>query len=139
MSYELSNLELVALSKAIKADTGIIPVGTHLVDKIIRIHLKGEIKKGQDSEYTPTMEIPIIPTLALVLEKMGFMREKAIQLLTSAMKEAISNNSDSEKAIQERTKDIEEAMSHVRKITAALPKKVRSGATTAKVVMNVLE
>lgn len=136
---ELSNLEAVALSKVIKGESSAIKAGSHEVDFVVKLHIKGEIKKGEDVTYTPTAEIPLLPTMALMLEKMGFMREKAISLLIESMKEAISTNEDSEKAIQERTKDIEEAMSHVRRITASLPKKIKSGATTAKLVMNILE
>ncbi len=139
MSKELSNLQLVALSKVIKGENSALTAGSHEVDFIVKLHVKGEIKKGADVEYTPTAEIPLLPTMALMLEKMGFMREKAISLLIEAMKEAISEDIASKDVVESRTKDIEEAMSHVLRITAALPKKTKSGATTAKVVMNILE
>ena len=113
--------------------------GVHQVDEIVTIRVVGTITKGQDNEYTPTVDIPLLPTLALVLEKAGFQRELAKTLLVDAMREALELQEKGASFVAERCKNIEAAMEHVKQVTGALPKKIKSGATTVKVTVEELD
>lgn len=115
-------------AKSIRLQPGHWPVAAKVV-----IDLSGEIVKGDDVVYTPTVDIPMLTTLALVLEKAGFMRERAKELLIDAMTEALVLEEKGSEIVAERVKDIESAMEHVREVTAALPKKIRQGATNVSV------
>lgn len=109
-----------------------IPVGKTEVDEIVTLHIKGTLTRGKDCEYTPTAEIPLKSTLALLLARMGFQRDAAIELLVGAMTDAINAEDKGENFIAEKLTDIDVAMERVQKITANLPKKIRKGALTVK-------
>ena len=66
------------------------------------------------------------------------MREKAKELLTAAMLDALNADIEASDLVALRVKEIEEAMEHVREITGALPKRLRSGATNVDVEVNEL-
>lgn len=125
----------VALAKQLEKETKDIKVapGVHNIDQVLWLRVKGNVTKAVDGEYIPTADIPLLPTLALVFEKAGFQRENAKKLLIAAMTEALSVGEQAEGPIADRVKDIETAMEHVRSVTAALPKKTRSGATKVKI------
>ena len=113
--------------------------GRHTVDATVTLKVTGEVVKGEDVPYTPTVDIPLLPTLALVMEKAGFQRERAKSLLVEAMTEALANGEKGAGAVAERVKDIEVAMAHVREVTAALPQKVRTGATKVNLSVEVAD
>lgn len=118
-----------ALAKALARDLPALAPGTYEVDAEITLRVHGTVRKGEDVEYTPTVEIPLLATLALVLEKSGFMREHAKAILVEAMTEAIRTPAD---AIANRLNDVHAAMAHVREVTDTLPKKIRAGAVTVR-------
>ena len=103
--------------------------GTYEVDTTVLVRLSATVKKSRDTEATPTTSIPLIPTVALLLEKCGFRRNKVATLLRDAMIEALELNSGTaSECIQERMKDVEAAVVRVKKeVTSALPKVPRSG------------
>jgi len=131
----INNLLKLAIANSFGKDTKEFKAtpGTHNVDQVVTLRIKGQIKKALDGEYTPTVDIPLLPTLALLLEKSGFQRELSKKLLVEAMTEALSWGDKASEDIESKTKDIQEAMAHVREITNKLPKKTKSGATTVKV------
>lgn len=131
----MNDLLRVALAKLLEKETKNVklPVGVHTVDQTVVLKLKGEVTKGKDVQYTPTVDIPMLPTLALVLEKAGFQRERSKALLIEAMTEALALGEQGSEHVAERVKDIETAMGHVREVTGALPKKTKSGATKVEV------
>jgi hypothetical protein len=133
----MDNLTKLAISKALEKDTKNFKAtpGVHDIDTTITLRVKGTVKKGEDSDYTPTVDIPLLPTLALVMEKAGFMRELAKKLLVEAMTEALELSAKGEELVADRVKNIDEAMAHVREVTKALPKKTKSGATSVKVTV----
>jgi hypothetical protein len=137
----MNDLVTLALAKALATQTKNVELdaGRHTIDATVTLRVTGEVVKGKDVPYTPTVDIPLIPTLALVLEKAGFQRERAKALLVEAMTEALSKGDKGAVTVTERVKDIEAALAHVREVTAALPQKVRAGATTAKVVVEYVE
>ena len=131
----MNDLVKLAVSKAFEKETKNFKAapGSHEIDEMVILRIKGSVVKSEDVLYTPTVEIPLLPTLAIVLEKAGFQRENAKKLIQEAMVEAINNAEKAEDYLAERLKDIETAMSHVKEITAALPKKTKSGATRVQV------
>lgn len=122
--------------KKIKEIT-LIP-GVHNVDETVILKIKGNINKGDDVDYTPTADIPLLATLAVVLEKSGFQRENIKNILIESMTEAILLNEKGEDHVKERCRDIDAAMAHVRQITTALPKKTKSGATRCNIQVEQL-
>ena len=128
----------VALGKLLK-DTPDVPVGVVEVDETVTLHVKATIRRNQDGEYTPTVSIPLKATLALLLAKMGFQRERAAELLVDAMTEALNEGLLGEETVTARLADVDAAMARVQAITAALPKETRKGAVTVKGSVEVIE
>lgn len=137
----MDNLLKLAVAKAFEKDTKDFKAapGVHNIDTTVVLRIKGTVNKAEDRPYTPTVDIPMLTTLALVLEKAGFMREKAKTLLVEAMTEAIALGDKGSEHVAAQVKDIESAMEHVREVTGALPKKTKSGATNVKVTVEEVE
>lgn len=133
----MDNAVIVALAKWFKnaAENIVLPVGVHPIDTELTLTVKGAVEKFEDQQYTPTVDIPLLPTLALLLEKAGFQRERAKELLIDAMTDALNNGVEANEDIEDRIKDVHAAMQHVRQVTQALPKKTRSGRTTVAVAV----
>ena len=130
---------LVALSKLLNNNAPVLAPGTYPVNGEVTLRVQGVVTKGEDSEYTPTVDIPLIPTLALVLEKSGITRERSIALLTEAMQEALALGQRAQGAVCDRITDIETALARVREVTDALPKKLRAGQTRVRGEIEILE
>ena len=114
-------------------DLGKVEPGVHDVDGQVVVSVRGTVSKSEDVEYVPTADIPLLATLALVLEKSGFQRERSKALLVEAMTEALVAKATASSAVAARVKDIEEAMEHVRSVAESLPCKVRTGPTAVRV------
>lgn len=127
----------VALAKHFSKLADKLEPGTHQVRAKVVVEAEGTVTVGESVEYTPTVAVPLLPTLALVLEKAGFMRDHAAGLLVSAMTEALALEAQGEKAIKEKCRLVNEAMARVREITGALPKAQRAGPTKVDVRVNV--
>jgi hypothetical protein len=125
------------LSETLKGMDKVAP-GVHDVEGEVVVRVHGVVSKSEDVSYVPTTEIPLLSTLALVLEKSGFQRERSKALLIEAMQEALEAKVSADAAVKSRVRDIEEAMEHVRSVAASLPLKVRSGPTNISVAGEVL-
>lgn len=136
----MNDLLKIALAKKLTKDTKALRLapGVHDIDTTLAVRIKGQVTKGADVNYTPTVDIPLIPTLALVLEKAGFMRERAKELLIEAMTEALELGEKGEDFVAEKTKDVDAAIQHVSDITSQLPKKTKQGATKVEIDLTVL-
>ncbi len=137
----MNALAKIALAKAAEtlAKGQVLAVGVHPVDVTLQVHITGRIRKDADQDYTPTIAIPLKASLALALHYAGVTREKAKEILTRAMTEAIRLDEKGEEHIQGYLFDMDSAMQHVLDITAALPKKTRAGAVHPRLVMEVTE
>jgi len=137
-----------ALDKQAKPIKGNLSPGIHIVDEIITVRVTGKITKGEDVDYTPTAEIPILPVLAILIEKSGAVGINLANMVSDAMTEAILYGKDREnldgerlpdmssrEAIEARLKDLETVMEKVRKVTGDLPLKTKSGGTRCKVTV----
>lgn len=114
------------LAKCIKLP----PESFHTIDERVVLDVWGTVSRARDVQYTPTSDIPLVPALALVLQKAGFQRENAKALLIEVLTECINADEKAREALIEKT-GVAEAIQHVRDITSALPKKTKAGATTS--------
>ncbi len=135
----LTSIEKLALIKALTEKDFKAGVGVHVVDKTVTLHIKGTVSKAKDHDKTPTTSIPLIVTMAVLLHRMGFQREKAKELLVASMTEALKAGDKAEGYIAENVADIEAAIAEVREITDELPKVTVSGATTIKATITEIE
>jgi hypothetical protein len=95
-------------------------VHTNLVmDLTVRV---GELRVAADTDKAPTCSIPLLPTLALLLKRMGFQRDKALEMLAEVMEEAINLDKDATKALLSES-GVKEAQDLLKKnVIAKLPR-----------------
>ena len=119
------------LSKAWKNETLDLAPGTHCVDEVLTIHqyVSGTVEKHRDQLVAPTVSIPLISTVALVLDKCGVCRQHAVRILREAILEAMTNGTDKDDEIESpRMKDVQQAIEMVKKgVISELPRQKRSG------------
>jgi hypothetical protein len=137
---KLTALLAKAIEKAVsKPAKGLnLTVGAHEVDETITVRVKGTLKKGEDTTYTPTADIPLKAALALVLEKAGVVGDAAANMLVEAMTEALEADSDKNVALAERMNEVDTAMERVKAVAAKLPAKPRKGSVTGKVELEIV-
>lgn len=120
-----------------------LSVGLHPISETLNITLAGSVKRGADTTFQPTVCIPLKLAMAVLIERMGFQRDKAKEVLVEAMTEALAFSDLEETMLEDvtgltpaqlalatRLKDVSAAMQHVTDVTGALPKQPRKGATT---------
>lgn len=59
----------------------------------------GEMRIAQDTDKAPTASIPVKAALALMLKRMGFQREEAMETLKEVMEQALSFDKSAEKEL----------------------------------------
>lgn len=124
----------IAIAKTIAKGLDLEP-GTYPIDATVTLRVTGAVQRQKDVEYIPTTSIPLKATLALVLKRAGFQRERAIELLVGAMTEALKAEKNGADVIGDADL-IAEAEKMVReRITEKLPKKKRKGATKVTAVV----
>ena len=92
----------------------------YLIDQIIRV--KGAIKVSADYQRTPTVDIPIIETLALFMKYCGVTGEFAANALFKAMTDAVNKDKTGQGEILAALPIINATMDKVKAKLAALPK-----------------
>jgi hypothetical protein len=125
--------ERLAMSKISAGDArDIVKPGTYDIDTTVNI--KGTITVGEDYETTPTANIPILPVMALLVQRMGFQREKAMKIIVDAINESIADKDTTVlENLQKDTAEIEAAIEVVRKgIISKLAKVKANGKVTHK-------
>lgn len=121
------------LAKSWKNQTPDLAPGRHFVDEVLTVRIHGYVEKGEDQMVVPTVSIPLVPTLALLIEKCGINGDDALEILREAITEAISENASKDKKIQGRITHIDKAIASVKKdLIAKLPKMHRSGRVVVK-------
>lgn len=133
-AVEPSTVALVAkaLIKELKKTGAEIEPGEYRVAADVQYHIEAHLAKGEDVEYTPTADIPLIPTLAMALKFAGCTREKAMDVLFQAMTEALEAGKRGAAYINDRVEDVEVAQARVVALAKKLPKKSRQGAVRVK-------
>jgi hypothetical protein len=101
-------------------------VHTNLVmDLTVRV---GEIRVAPDTDKAPTCSIPLLPTLALMIKRMGFQREKALEVLRDVMEEAINLDKDATKALLSETGVADAEKTLKKEVISKLPRTPVKGA-----------
>lgn len=92
------------------------------------VRVSGCVEKGEESECTPTVSVPLITTLAFCFEKLGVDRNSVAPVLREAIREAMEAEQKEDSAIQARIRHVTEAVEFVKKeILQTLPKMKRQG------------
>jgi len=121
------------LGKVWKDESLSLTPGKHHVDDVLTVRIFGTVEKRPDTAASPTVSIPLIPTLALFWEKSGITRDAALNLLREAITEAIELNGSTDGKIAERMNDVQKAVEAIRKdLLAKLPKSPRAGSVITK-------
>jgi len=115
-----SAIEAAALGKI--SGKGDLTPGDHQVDCIF--HVKGCLRKGEDYQSTPTRNVPVLAALMLAVKRMGFQRDKFLEIIKEAMKDAIDGKTAAD--VDEITT---EAAKAVKEMLGELPKVTSKGAT----------
>ncbi len=115
-----------------------VAVGSHHVDQVLTVRIKGEVKKFPDETYTPTVSIPLKAVIGVLLHRMGFQRETAANVLTLALREAINLGSNTSEEIKNLMSDVDDCMKRVEDMTSTLPPQTRTGKTTVKGELEII-
>lgn len=82
----------------------------------------GELSIGHDTDKSPTCSIPLLPTLALMVRRMGIQRDAALALLKDVMTTALSTDKSATAALLAET-GVDEAMELIQaEVIATLPR-----------------
>jgi hypothetical protein len=84
------------------------------------------VNKAADTEYTPTVDVPLKAVLAVALMKAGIQRTNITAHIIDAMKEAIALGEEKAEELFGLT---DEAEQRVAEALSKLPKQIRSGQT----------
>ena len=121
------------IAKAWKDEEIELEPGHHEIDEVLMVHVCGTVTKQGDTMASPTVSIPLIPTLALFWEKSGITQDHALRMLREAITEAMSAGKDTGGEIQARMKHVEIAVETVKKeLLDKLPKQRRAGRVITK-------
>jgi hypothetical protein len=120
-------------AKMVKA-AGPLGPGSYSVDETVTVRVAGTVEKGDDEVYTPTVDIPLLATLALFIEGLRgrvqeIQVETIMETLVESMSAAITADVKANPILKSRLNDVTAAMDRVREMTAALPPKTRTGKT----------
>lgn len=86
----------------------------------------GSLQIGHDTDKTPTCSIPLLPTLALLVKRMGATRDAALQMIKDAMTEALTLDKGATEALMAESGVAEAETLIKEKVIATLPRtKVR--------------
>lgn len=129
----MNEIQKLALEKLnIKADRSAIPAGTHTVAPFV-IEVSGELDVAPEETYTPTTDIPLIPTVALALKKMGIQRDHFLGVLREAAMEVVLQDREMRTQLLAQSGLSEFEAEFRQKVLAALPRKTRVGKVNAAV------
>lgn len=124
---------LALVGKALKDEELLLEPGRHEYDEVVTLHVSGTIRKENDSLCSPTVSIPLIPTLALFWEKAGIAQDHALRMLREAITEGMSFGKDTTEEIQARIKHVEKAVQAIKEeLLAKLPKQRKAGRVVVK-------
>jgi hypothetical protein len=128
----MENLKAL-LGKVWKDEPLDLEVGRHYVDEVLTVRVSGTVRKESDTFCSPTVSIPLIPTLALFWEKSGIAQDHALRMLREAITEGMSVGKDTTEEIQARMKHVEKAIQTVKEdLLEKLPKQRRAGRVITK-------
>lgn len=104
--------------------------GRYEVDTEITLRFAGEVLRSEDCEYTPTAHIPLVPVMALLLQRAGIDREASEALIVRCATDALECGGSVAGELEERIDDAEVALATLKaRFAASLPKEKRKGPT----------
>ena len=116
------------LAKCWKKENADLATGTHWIDETITVRVCGTVEKLDDEFATPTVSIPLIPTLAYFADRLGLEKAEAISTQREALHEAMTKKVKEDGHIQDRIGDFADAVKAIRQeLIADLPKMRREG------------
>jgi len=67
---------------------------------VLDLHIEvDEMRVAPDTDKAPTCSIPLLPTCALLLKRMGIQREEAMEILKDVMTQALDMGKDATKSL----------------------------------------
>ena len=134
-SLNVADLRMTVLSLFSLPKTGVVKLCPRLL-------ASPEPAIPRASKITPTVSIPLIPTIAFFWERLGVERDAAMSVLREAIAEAMRAKTDESPAIKSKMDDVAEAVTAVKRdLIEGLPKMRRAGRTDVsdlKVSVNAL-
>lgn len=126
----MNNASAVALKTVLDrlCKTFDLLVGESHVDETLIVRLQGIVVKGADEEYVPTTSIPYKKVMEMFLARMGFQRERAMDILVQSMTDAVNGVSPADVGLQNYIK-VDEVEKIVQNGLDAMPTKSRKGKT----------
>jgi hypothetical protein len=116
------------VAKVWKDEEADLDPGLHGFDEEFVVRVCGTVEKYDDELITPTVSVPLVPTLALFWEKAGLERDNAMALLREAIVEAMTDGEKEDRNIKGRIDDVNTAIKAVKNdLLAKLPKMHRTG------------
>lgn len=100
-------------------------------DIVMDVHIEvDEMRVAPDTDRAPTTSIPLLPTCALLLKRMGIQREEALDILKDVMTQALDMGKDATKALLAETgvADMEKRLKE--EVISKLPRTPAKGAVT---------
>lgn len=83
---------------------------------------------GKDSEFTPTVAVPLKAALAIALTKAGVQADNIEAFLVECMTEALEQGKLGDEAIKAHDGRVEAALETIKGLMGKLPKQTRKGA-----------
>jgi hypothetical protein len=125
--YMLTDLQKLALSKLdIEVNRRNISPGRYPLQPFT-IEVSGELVVSEDEPYTPTVNIPLIPTVALALKKMGVQRGHFLKVMREAVTEVLLQDTEMRRQLIAQSGLAEFEDDFRRQVLANLPKPTRAG------------
>lgn len=109
-----------------------VPSGRYKVHGRILLEVAAVFVQSGPESYTPTISIPLKAVLALLIQRMGFPRDKAMEVLSDCMAQALKAGTEAAPFIQDHITQVEIAMARVEAMANTLPKKTRRGKLTCR-------
>lgn len=93
------------------------------------VHIEvDEMRVAHDSDRAPTCSIPLLPTLALFIKRMGIQREEALDILKDVMTQALDMGTDATKVLLAESGVAEMEKRLKEEVIAKLPRTPTKGA-----------
>lgn len=91
-----------------------------------------EMRVAPDTDRAPTASIPLLPTCALLLKRMGVQREEALDILKDVMTQALDMGKDATQSLLSETGVAEMEKRLKDEVINKLPRVPTKGAVTVK-------
>ncbi len=133
----LTPIQKLAINKLEVDEPAPLSPGTYRVEPFT-VEISGEIRVGAAYDATPTASIPLIPTLALAVRRMGIQREPFLAKLREIMTEVLTAT-DEERTTMVADLGVAEFEEMLkRQVLSQLPKQRRAGPVRARVTATIV-